>query len=426
MKEVFIHYLWENRLLNKALISTDHEPIEVIHPGFANADSGPDFLNARIKIGETIWAGNVEIHIIASDWNQHKHQDDRAYDNVILHVVFEEDRKILNSANRQIPTIEVKGLFDEEILIRYNSFINSRRWIACEKHITEIQRFTWLSWLDRMIVEKMERKVEQLRLVLEQTTFDWEETFYRRLLINLGLKVNETAFEQLAISLPFNLLLKHADDLFQLEAFLFGAAGFLTDTPTDEYETKLSENWKFFSQKYGLTSIKAESWRFMRLRPGNFPTLRLAQLAMMIHKHGRLFSKVIETTDAESIIKIFRTGTSEYWKTHYRFGTVTKAKVKTLGNEAASLLVLNSVVQLLFLYGKHTGKDSLSDKAFMLLEAMEPEDNQFIRRFESLGIRAANALQSQALLYMKKDYCDQKRCLECRIGNILMDKSANR
>lgn len=426
MKEVFIHYLWENRLLQRGLISTDLEPIEVLHPGFANADSGPDFLNARIKIGETIWAGNVEIHVNASDWNQHKHQDDSAYDNVILHVVLEEDRKILNAANRQIPTIEVKGLFDEELLIRYNAFISSRRWIACEKYITEIQRFTLLSWLDRMIVEKMERKVEQLKLVLEQTKYDWEETFYRRLLINLGLKVNEIAFEQLAISLPFNLLLKHADDLLQLEALLFGAAGFLNDKPDDEYEKKLSENWKFFSKKYGLTSIKMETWRFMRLRPGNFPTLRLAELAMMIHTHGRLFSKVIETTDAESIIKIFRTGTSDYWKTHYRFGNPTKAKVKTLGAEAAKLLVLNSVVQLLFLYGKHTGKESLSDKAIMLLEAMEAEDNQVIRRFESLGIHAANALQSQALLFMKKEYCDQKRCLECRIGNILMDRNANR
>ncbi len=423
MRELFISYLWENRLLFKDLATTEGENVTVLHPGYLNTDSGPDFQNARIRIGETLWAGNVEVHVFASDWDVHGHQTDSAFDNVILHLVFEEDRVIKASNNRRLPTLEIKHRFDQNILQRYEQFLNSRKWIPCEKHIHEIQRFTLLSWLDRMIAEKLEAKTALIERILQQTQSDWEETFYRRLMMNLGLKVNESAFEQLAIHLPFRLLLQYSHELIMLEALLFGAGGLLTGRG-DAYEQELYQHWQFLQKKHNLLAMKAEAWRFMRLRPGNFPTLRLAQLAMMINKHERLFSKVIDAVNAEEVKTLFMVGTSSYWKTHYRFNEISAEKSKHLGEQTAALLVLNSVVQLLFIYGKHTQKEELSDKALQILEALRPEDNSILKRFESLGLVAVNALQSQALLYLKSHYCDVKRCLECRIGKILIDQSS--
>jgi hypothetical protein len=420
MKEIFIHYLWENKLLLNTILTTDNEAIEILHPGNKNSNAGPDFLNARIKINGTLWAGHVEIHVNASDWNLHNHQSDKAYDNVILHIVYEEDKKIITSNNHPIPTIEIKGKFDENILLRYNSFINSQRWIACEKHIIETQRFTWLSWLDRMIVEKLEMKVELLRQLFVESKNDWEETFYRRLLTNLGFKVNDAAFEQLAHSISFNLLLRHADKLHEVEALLFGQAGMLNKDFHDLYPNQLRETYQFLAQKYSLTPMNASIWRFMRLRPGNFPTIRIAQFASLINNHGKLFTKIVEAESIEAISGIFRSSASSYWDTHFQFDKETDFRKKQLGEQSAQLLLINTVVQMLFFYGQQIEKESLVDKALMILESVEAENNQIIRKFSEIGIQISNALQSQSLLFLKKEYCDKKRCLECRIGQILL------
>jgi len=425
MKEIFIHYLWENKLLQHVDHTTDNEPVEIIHPGFRNAHAGPDFLNARINIGGTLWAGNVEIHVNASDWLLHNHQHDKAYDNVILHVVFQEDKKISNSENRQIPTIEIENKFDEDILFRYNSFITSQRWIACEKHITEIQHFTWLSWLDRLIVEKMETKVGVLQQSFEESQNDWEETFYRRLMTNLGLKVNDAAFEQLARAVPFNLLLRHADKLHELEALLFGQAGMLEKKFKDEYPNKLRETYHFLAQKHDLRAMNESAWRFMRLRPVNFPTIRIAQFASMVHKHKQLFSNIIETESVTEIANLFRCKASAYWDTHFQFDKASGNKQKQLGEQSAQLLMVNSVVQILFFYGKYIHKDLLTEKALMILESAEAEDNQVIRKFTTMGVDISNALQSQSLLFLKSTYCDPKRCLECRVGQILLKQATD-
>lgn len=420
MKEIFIHYLWENKLLRNAMLTTDNESVEIIHPGNRNSNAGPDFLNARIKIKDTIWAGNVEIHVNASDWVLHNHQLDKAYDNVILHIVYEEDKKITTSIHQSIPTIEIKGNFDENILLRYNSFINSQRWIACEKHIIEIQRFTWLSWLDRLIVEKLEFKVELLKQLFSESKNDWEETFYRRFLTNMGFKVNDAAFEQLARSMPINLLLRHASRLHEVEALLFGQAGMLENEFNDHYPNQLRETYQFLAKKYNLTPMNASSWRFMRLRPGNFPTIRIAQFAALLNNHGPLFAKTIEAETVESISGIFRSNASAYWDTHFQFDKATDFRKKQLGEQSAQLLLINTVVQMLFFYGQQIEKETLTDKALMLLESVEAENNQIIRKFSEIGIQISNALQSQSLLFLKKEYCDKKRCLECRIGQILL------
>ncbi|MBS4059733.1 MAG: DUF2851 family protein [Bacteroidetes bacterium] len=424
MKEIFLIYLWENKLLRAPLITEDGNLIEIIHPGFRNDDSGPDFLNARIMIDNTVWAGNVEIHISASDWYNHRHHADKSYDNVILHVVYNADKTTFTTLREEIPVLSVKDCFDETILLRYRSFIDSQRWIPCENFAGEIQRFTWLSWLDRMIVDRLQMKVEDVIQILSQTGNDWEVTFYQRLLSNFGLKVNDVPFGQLARNLPFQILLRHSDQLFQLEAILFGTAGLLESEFIDPYPQSLKREFEFLQKKYNLTTLKAEQWRFMRMRPANFPTLRLSQFAALIHKNGRLFSKIIQAETPEQIKEYFVVNASSYWDNHFRFDTPSVGHQKNLGQNATSLLIINTVVQMLFTYGLIHENEQAKDKALVLLENMDAENNEIIRKFDKIGVHASNALQSQSLLHLKKFYCSPKRCLECRIGHIIF-KSDN-
>ncbi len=423
MKEIFIVYLWEHKLLSTNLKTVEGEKIEVIFPGFRNQDAGPDFSNARVKIGTTIWAGNVEVHLNASDWYKHHHHSDPVYDNVILHVVYSSDKDVYRANRQKIPCLEVKGRFDEKLLLKYRSFIESKRWIACENLLGSVQRFTWMSWLDRMIAERLEDKLEATLALLKKTDNDWEETFYYRLLLNFGFKTNDLPFGRLAQILPFNLLLRHADQLLQLEALLFGQAGMLNTPFTDAYPIQLKKEYHFLSTKYDLKPMEASAWRFLRMRPANFPTIRLAQLASIIHENGRIFSGILASNDINDIRKLFSAKASTYWDTHYRFDKPSKPKIKQMGNNAIDLLILNTVVQLIFTYGIYHGNEQYTDRALLLLEALQPENNQITRKFENAGIKAVNALQSQALLHLKSEYCNPKRCLDCRIGNLLINSS---
>lgn len=424
MKEIFLIYLWENKLLRSPLITEDGNLIEIIHPGYKNDNAGPDFLNARILIENTLWAGNVEIHISASDWYNHHHHADKGYDNVILHVVYNADKTTFTTVREKIPVLSIKNSFDETILLRYRSFLDSQRWIPCEKSAKEIQRFTWLSWLDRLIVDRLQTKVEDVVQVFSQTGNDWEETFYQRLMANFGLKVNDIPFGHLARILPFQILLRHSDQLIQLEALLFGAAGLLEEEFSDPYPKSLKKEFDFLRTKYNLSVMKAEQWRFMRMRPTNFPTIRLSQFAALIHKNGRLFSKIIHAENSNQIEEYFAVKASAYWDNHFRFDTLSEGHPKNLGQDAISLIIINTVVQMVFTYGLVHEDEKIKDKALVLLESMSAENNEIIRKFEKIGIQATNALQSQALLQLKKHFCSPKRCLECRIGHIIF-KSNN-
>lgn len=420
MKEIFIIYLWENRLFSPNLSTTEGKTIEILYRGTRNHNAGPDFLNARIRIDDTVWAGNVEIHVQASDWYRHRHDTDKSYDNVILHVVYDADKEIYTTLGQVIPTLSLKGRFDEGLLLRYSSFIDSKQWISCQNSLGSIQRFTWLSWLDRMIVERLENKVEEVMLLFEKTGNDWEETFYRRLTIGFGFKVNDMAFGQLAQKLPFNLLLRHADNLLQLEALLFGMAGMLNGSFSDAYPLQLQREFKFLKQKYDLTPMNVEQWRWMRMRPANFPSLRLSQLAALIHRNHRMFASFLEAPSVESILPKLQVYASAYWDNHFQFDKLSEGSRKNLGKDAINLLIINVIVQVFFAYGVFHNNETVKDRAFMLLETIEAERNQIIQRFEKLGVVATDALQSQALLQLKKEYCDPKRCLECRIGQLLI------
>ncbi len=415
MKEEFLYYIWENRLLNKDLQTTEGEKVDVVATGYRNTNSGPDFLEAKIQIGDKLWAGHVEIHVKSSDWNRHGHQTDKAYKNVILHVVYENDMQV-----NDIPTLELKGHFDESLFAQYQKLISSKNWIPCEKSIAQVPVFTRLSWLDRMAVERLESKSETVTKILNANQFDWEDALYKLLMRYFGLKVNNEAFETLANLLPFKTLLKHADNLLQVEAMLMGCAGFLEADFTEEYPLLLKREFAVMKAKFNLLTMPAERWKFMRMRPSNFPTIRLAQMAQLIHKNGCLFSKIREAKDTAEVKALFDVAASEYWETHWRFDVPTESKLKHLGDATADILMINAVVPLLFCYGKLHKDESVGETAIQFLEETEAEDNAAIRHYVQCGIKVENAMQTQALLHLYNMYCKRKRCLECRIGAVLL------
>ena len=393
MKEEFIYYLWENRLLSKDLHTVDGEAVRVISVGNRNYDSGPDFLDTRVRIGTTLWVGHVEIHVNASDWFRHGHQNDGAYKNVVLHVVLCNDTEQLG-----IPTVEVKGQFDESIYARYTGFIKSRRWIPCEKFIAGIQQFTWLSWLERIVVERLEVEVKDVFSTLAATHYDWEETLYQRIMRYCGLKVNNDAFERLARLLPLRIVRKHIDNPVQVAAMFFGCAGFLEQEFTEAYPVLLQREFKILKSKFNLAVMPRVYWKFLRLRPPNFPTIRLAQMASLVCTYDKLFSKLQAVGDLDSMRNLFNVEVDEYWDTHFQFEKPSKEKKKTLGATAVDVLIINAVIPVLFSYGIYHDNQDLKNKSLGFLNMMAPEDNVVIRRFEKLGVNACNAQQTQALL----------------------------
>ena len=414
MREEFLYYLWENRLLSKDLTTVDGSAVFVLSVGNRNYDSGPDFLDARIRIGGTLWVGHVEIHVNASDWFRHGHQNDDAYKNVILHVVYRADDERL-----AIPTVEVAGKFNGSIYDKYSSFLRSRLWIPCEKSIAEIQQFTWLSWLERVVVERLETEVKDVSLKLVENNCDWEETAYQRVMRYSGLKVNNEAFDMLAKLLPLRVLRKHIDNPLQIEAMFFGCAGFLEQEFNESYPVLLQREFKILKSKFGLRTMPQAYWKFLRLRPPNFPTVRLAQMASLVRSFDPLFSKLLTISDLESVRNLFNVEVNEYWDTHFIFGKPSVTMKKTLGSTAIDVLVINAVIPVLFCYGQHRDDDNLKNRSVELLNEMEPEDNLVIRKFRKMGVNVQNAQQSQALLHLYNCYCKKRKCLKCRVFSAL-------
>ncbi len=410
MKEEFIYYLWENRLLSKDIQTVDGDAVYVVSVGTRNYDSGPDFLDARIRIGNTLWVGHVEIHVNASDWFRHGHQNDDAYKNVILHVVYCNDTERL-----AIPTVEIKGKFDEGIYKRYYSCLKSRQWIPCEKMIAGTQQFTWLSWLERIVVERLETEVKDIFSKLANNNFDWEETVYQRIMRYCGLKVNNAAFERLAMMLPLRILRKHLDNALQVEAMFFGCAGFLEQEFTESYPVLLQREFKILKSKFNLSVMPMAYWKFLRLRPPNFPTIRLAQMASIVCARDNLFSKLLVVSDLDALRNLFNVEVNTYWDTHFQFGRPSTEKKKKLGATAINVLIINAVIPAMFSYGIYHDNQELKDRSVGFLNVMEPEDNVVVRKFEELGVNVRNAQQTQALLHLYDNYCKKRNCLKCRV-----------
>lgn len=415
MKEEFIYYLWENRLLHLDLKTTDNEEITVLSVGNRNHDSGADFVNARIKIGDALWAGQVEIHVRASDWFKHNHHNDANYDSVILHVVYENDTDSL-----KIPTLEIKDKFDLSIFHKYNWFFGSRNWIPCGEFVGGVQNFTLISWLDRMLVEHLENECKDLDFKLKNNQYDWEQAFYQRLMRYFGLKVNNDSFEYLSRILPLNLLMRHRDNDIYIESMMFGCAGFLERDFEEDYPSLLKRDFMMLRSKFGLKVMPFSNWKFLRLRPPNFPTIRIAQLAKIITKNGNMFSKIRDADDIQEIKDLFDIELNSYWDNHFQFDKTSKVeRRKILGKTAVDLIIINAIVPMLFYYGHTHSLESYKEKAMSFLEQIEAEDNLIIRNFQNSGIVLQNAFQTQAILYMYKYYCKRRRCLECRIYSVL-------
>jgi hypothetical protein len=424
MTEDFLHFIWKYRLYEKDIESIAGENLSVLNPGTHNYDSGPDFTNAQVRIDDTLWAGNVEIHVKSSDWFLHKHHTDEAYGNIILHVVYDNDREIADRNGCQVPTLEMKGKFNEKIYQKYFYYLNNKNWIPCEKDIHLVSFGKLKIWLDRLLVERMERKSGALTTLLEKNKNDFEETFYQMLAGNFGFKINEQPFRMLAAMLPLHILGKHANNPFQIEAMLFGCAGLLEKPFTDDYPNKLKKEFLFLKQKYGLTSMQGHLWKFMRLRPSNFPTIRISQFAALLAKSQRLFSKITDAEEPTTLASFFDVSASEYWEDHYVFDKSSVKRSKLMGKNAVNNLLLNTVVQLLFLYGILKGDESYREKAIALLMAIEPENNHIINGWGKIGVKAENAFESQALIELKNNYCKQKKCLQCSIGLNLLKLNA--
>jgi len=421
MRENFLHYLWRMKRFDLSdLKTTEGEVISIQNFGTHNIHAGPDFLNAKIQIGETLWAGNVEMHVHSSEWITHKHQDDAAYKNVILHVVLEEDRPIFRETGERIPSLELKKRIPLKLVNTYQKLIHNEHWIPCQHHFFQVSNLTKNLWLDRLLVERLETKTTIIEEYLERNKGNWEETFYQFLARNFGVKVNSEPFLALAESLPLITLAKHKNNLFQIEALLFGQSGLLEKELEDDYPNRLKKEYQFLKNKHSLSTNFGVSWRFLRMRPANFPTIRIAQFATLIHQSVHLFSKILEAKNVKTIEQLFKVELSDYWANHYVFDKESTTRKKQLGKNAIHLLLINTIVPFLFLYGKRKAETSFRDRALQLLEEIKPEKNSTINKWKELGMEPESAYQTQALLQLKNEYCTPQRCLECGIGGAIL------
>ena len=417
MKEDFLHFIWKHKLYqHDSLFTEEGEPIQIVHPGRHNTNAGPDFFDARIRIGETLWAGNIEIHVRASDWNKHGHQNDPVYRNTILHVVAISDLPVFNDLAASVPVLVVK--WPQWIEDNYEMLLKSHEWIGCASLLYQVDPFRIKFFLNGIVIERLKQKIDTISKMLSDTKEDWGETFYCMLARNFGLKENALPFEMVARSLPQSVLARHHDSLFQIEALLFGQAGLLGDELFgDEYYLELRKEYRFLAVKYGLRPIAGHLWKFMRMHPGNFPTIRLAQFAALIHSSKGLFSAVIEANNLEDLQKLFMVKASDYWDSHYNFNKPSVNRKKVFGNQIFSLIVINVVVPFYFLFGESQNKLILKDRALEILEQMPAENNSAMNRWAGAGVVAANALESQALLQLQHNYCEPRKCLDCTIGH---------
>jgi len=425
MKEDFLHYLWKLKLIaNQNLMDSNNCEIVIINPGQHNQNEGPDFLNAKIKIDNQLWAGDVEIHLKSSDWYVHNHELDSNYDAVILHVVWEYDVPVFGKGNHAIPTLILKNFVSKDILNKYHKlFGNKQTWINCASQIGEVDNFVINNWLEILFIERLEQKSLFIEELLKTSHNDWEAVLFKLLTKNFGLKVNGAAFFELAKSIDFNILRKVRTNLSDIEALLFGKANLLNNNDIENfYFLQLKNTYNYLVAKFKLKQNLNSDLQFFRLRPDNFPTIRLAQLAALYHTKQNLFSQVIKCKTIDEVYDLFNFEVSDYWQHHYTFKSATKSKRhQKLTKNFIDLLIINTFMPVIYVYQKSQGKDNFT-QLFSLTKALKPESNAIIKHFDSLGIKADSAFKTQALLQLKNEYCLNKRCLQCKIAYAILNK----
>ena len=416
MKEDFLHYVWQYKKFHFSnLKTTQNESLTILNSGFYSQLAGPDFFNAQIILEGQKWAGKIEIHIKSSDWYVHHHEKDSNYDSVLLHVVWEHDAPIFRKDNTEIPVLELQKYVLDKELANYNSLAAPKSWIYCEKQIAIIDNFVLKNWQERLFFERLQRKSEPIEQLLISTSNDWEAVLFAMLAKNFGLNTNGLLFLKIANSIPFSVIRKESFDVENLEAIFMGRANLLHQVKEDNYYIELQNRWNYIKVKHQLQDIFIDEVQFFKHRPDNFPTIRLAQLAQLYHLQHNLFSKIITTKTAADCYTLLNCAVSNYWQKHYLFDKVSPKKTKALSKSFIDLLIINTIIPFQFAYFKSIGKE-ISETSITLLSTISSEKNAILDKFASFGLKAANAFEAQALLQLKNEYCNQKRCMQCAIG----------
>ncbi|MET2984351.1 DUF2851 family protein [Aureibaculum conchae] len=425
-KEDFLHYIWKYKLFStEKLLTTQKERVVILNSGEHNFNSGSDFFNAKLEIDNQLWAGNVEIHIKSSDWYVHGHEKDSNYDNTILHVVWQHDINVYRKDNSVIPTLVLESYIQKDILNNYlQLFSSQRKWINCENDINNINEFQFSNWLERLYIERLEEKSKLIKRLLLDSKNDWEAVLFKMLAKNFGLKVNGDAFFNLANQLEYSVIRKQSHSLIALEALLFGQSNLLDEDIQDSYYIDLQTEYNFLKSKYQLTNNENIAVQFFRLRPNNFPTIRIAQLAALFSQKQNLFSKIIAVSNVKEYYEIFDISVSSFWKTHYSFTSQSKKSQKKLTKPFIDLLLINTIIPLKFMYLKSIDKLNETEIIDIVTE-LKPEKNSIIDKFNQLGVTSKSSLETQALLQLKNNYCEKQKCLECVVGKSLISKNCN-
>lgn len=419
MQEDFLHYIWQYQKLRTSVLQTvQGNEVQVIYAGELNTNSGPDFYNSRIMIGKQEWVGTVEIHLKASDWFVHKHQNDSAYNNVVLHVVWENDVAVLDVNQNKLETLVLKDIVDEKLLLSYKSLLLKKKWINCENQIHTIDEFTLSFWKEKLLIQRLQRKANELESQLLGLENNWESLLFMLLAKNFGLKINASDFQLLAQNISFRVFKKELSSQLSLEALLYGQSNLLETTKQDPYYQSLKKEYLYLKQKYKLQDSLVKL-RFFRMRPSGFPTIRLSQLSVLYYNQKSLFSKVISAITISDIYELFSGAASEYWDEHYTFGKKSAKRKKQLSKSFIDLLVLNAIIPLKFIYAKSIGKDNF-EELLKLYKSINPEKNSAIERFKGLKLKITSSADTQSLIELKTKYCNQHKCLRCEIGNKLL------
>ena len=423
--EQLLHYVWKHKLYPlKELTTCDGQPVEIIDPGLHNSNAGPDFFNAKIRVASTMWVGNVEIHDKSSDWYLHGHDKDSRYDNVILHVIGVVDTEVMKSNGQYVPQMQLD--VPEYVMAHYDELLKTDEYPPCYKVIPELTSLTVHSWMAALQTERLEQKTEAIRKRVELCNGSWEEAYFVTLARNYGFGINGDVFEQWAQNVPLNAVAHHRDDLFQIEAMFMGQAGLLEldaipsyyqqDALNEGYFTKLRNEYQYLAHKFSMNPIDFKLWRFLRLRPQNFPHIRISQLANLYYEQKAGLSNLVECETIEQLKHVLSSHVTPYWETHYTFGSTSSKNEKHLTYGSLNLLIINTAIPMLFAYGRHRNKEVLCDRAFDFLELIKAENNHIIRMWQQVGLPVKTAGDSQALIQLKKEYCDKKDCLRCRFG----------
>ncbi len=430
--EQLLHYVWKHKLFPlHPLTTTDGQPVEVIDTGLHNRHAGPDFFNAKVKIGGVLWVGNVEIHDRSTDWNAHGHERDPHYDNVVLHVVGEADGEVTTAGGNRLPQLQLE--VPEQVRQNYEELLRADNYPPCYKIIPHLSRLTIHSWMNALQTERLEQKTEAINERAAQCDGSWESAHFVTMARNFGFGINGAAFEAWALSIPLHAVDHHRDDLFQIEAIFMGQAGLLQPESiperyreaalSDDYFVRLRTEYAYLAHKFGLRPIDFRLWRFLRLRPQNFPHIRIAQLANLYFHRRMGLSQLVECADVQAVGNLLRIGVTPYWETHYAFGSPSEPSEKRLSAASINLLLINTAIPMLFAYGRHKQQEELCDRAFTFLEQLKAENNHIMRLWRDCGLQVDNAGDSQALIQLKNEYCDKKECLRCRIGYQYLSKS---